>query len=104
MAKSTEPRPINLCLIGQKFMGRTHSNAALKVGKFFDLPQLPVMHTICGRDVAELGAFAKRWGWQHFTSDWQSAVKDPEIELVDVATPNNLHAEMSIAALEAGKH
>ena len=41
---------INICLIGQKFMGRAHSNAYLKVGKFFDLPAQPVMHTICGRD------------------------------------------------------
>jgi predicted dehydrogenase len=95
---------INVCLIGQKFMGRTHSNAFLKVGKFFDVPILPVMHTICGRNKAELEEFKNRWGWQHATTDWKSAVANPEIGLVDVGTPNHLHLEMSIAALEAGKH
>src|SRR5687767_14020740 len=95
---------INVCLIGQKFMGRTHSNAFLKVGKFFDVPLLPVMHTICGRNEAELREFQERWGWQNASTDWKRAVKDPEIGLVDVGTPNHLHAEMSIAALEAGKH
>ncbi len=97
-------KSINVCLVGQKFMGRTHSNAFLKVGKFFDLPVLPVMHTIAGRNEAELQEFADRWGWQHATTDWKKAVTDPEIGLVDIGTPNHLHAEMSIAALEAGKH
>ena len=97
-------RTIKICLIGQKFMGRAHSNAFLKVGKFFDVPILPIMHTICGRNEAELNEFADRWGWQHATTDWKSAVTDSEIGLVDVGTPNHLHAEMSIAALEAGKH
>jgi len=99
MAKS-----INVCLIGQKFMGRTHSNAFLKVGKFFDVPLLPVMHTICGRDARELREFQDRWGWLNSTTDWKRAIRNPEIGLVDVGTPNHLHAEMSIAALEAGKH
>jgi len=95
---------INVCLVGQKFMGRTHSNAFLKVGKFFDVPILPVMHTIAGRNAPELEEFKQRWGWQNATTDWKKAVTNPEIGLVDVGTPNHLHAEMSIAALEAGKH
>src|SRR6478735_9386968 len=100
-----EKKTINVCLIGQKFMGRTHSNAFLKVGKFFpDVPLLPVMHTICGRNEAELNEFKEVWGWQNASTDWKSAVKNPEIGLVDVGTPNHLHKEMAIAALEAGKH
>jgi predicted dehydrogenase len=95
---------INVCLIGQKFMGRTHSNAYLKVNKFFDVPLTPVMHTICGRNQAELQEFKDRWGWQNATSDWLASVKNPAIGLVDVGTPNDLHRDMSIAALEAGKH
>src|SRR5918994_573665 len=95
---------INVCLIGQKFMGRTHSNAFLKVGKFFDVPVEPVMHTICGRNQAELKEFQERWGWRNSSTDWERAVRSDEIGLVDVGTPNHLHAEMSIAALEAGKH
>jgi predicted dehydrogenase len=95
---------INVCLIGQKFMGRTHSNAYMKVAKFFDLPVLPVMHTICGRNQGELDEFAQKWGWANACNNWQSAVKNPEIQFVDVGTPNNLHKEMALACLEAGKH
>jgi predicted dehydrogenase len=95
---------INVCLVGQKFMGRTHSNAFLKVGKFFDVPIQPVMHTIAGRNRAELEEFKERWGWQNASIDWKTAITNPDIGLVDIGTPNHLHAEMSIAALEAGKH
>ncbi|MEA2734756.1 MAG: hypothetical protein QOE14_1207 [Humisphaera sp.] len=95
---------INVCLVGQKFMGRTHSNAFLKVDKFFDVPIKPVMHTIVGRNEAELREFQERWGWQNSSTDWKRAVRDERIGLVDIGTPNHLHAEMSIAALEAGKH
>jgi predicted dehydrogenase len=95
---------MNVCLIGHKFMGRTHSNAYLKVAKFFDLPVQPVMHTIVGRNAAELAEFKEKWGWKNASADWKASIANPEIGLVDVGTPNNAHAEMSIAALEAGKH
>ena len=95
---------LNVCLIGQQFMGRTHSNAYLKVGKFFDVPILPVMQTICDLNEVELRKFQERWGWRKTSIDWKSAVRDPEIGLVDLATPNHLHSEMAVAALEAGKH
>src|SRR5712672_3102714 len=97
-------RTINVCLIGQKFMGRAHSNAYLKAAKFFDLPATPVMHTIVARNKTELEAFAARWGWQSDSVDWRKAVADPAIDLGDVTTPNNKHREIVIAALEAGKH
>ena len=100
MAKET----INICLVGQKFMGRTHSNAYLKVAKFFNLPLNPVMHTVAGRNSAELEEFRQRWGWQNASTDWKKAISDPAIGLVDIGTPNYAHAEMAIAALEAGKH
>src|SRR4051794_18283078 len=96
---------MNVCLIGHKFMGRTHSNAYLKAPKFFtDLPVDPVMHTICGRNMDELREFAARWGWKNTSGDWKAAASNPEVQLVDVGTPNNAHMEMSIGALEAGKH
>ena len=94
----------NIALIGSKFMGRAHSNAYLKVARFFDLPLLPVMRTVAARNAGELETFAQRWGWQSWTTDAQAAVADQEIDLVDVVTPNNAHAELAIAALEAGKH
>jgi len=95
---------INVALIGSKFMGRAHSNAWLNVPKFFDVDPRPVMHTVVGRNAAELDAFAARWGWQIASTDWRAAVTAPEIGLVDIATPNDVHAEQAIAALEAGKH
>jgi len=97
-------KTVNVALVGQKFMGRTHSNAYGQVGKFFDVPVMPVMHTICGRDEKELAEFRDRWGWQRSTTDWRKAVTDDEIGLVDIGTPNHLHKDMSLAALEAGKH
>jgi predicted dehydrogenase len=95
----------NVCLIGNKFMGRAHANAFLKVNKFFtDLPSQVAMHTVVGRNEADNETFAKRWGFRNTSNDWRAAVRNPEIDLVDVTSPNNAHAEMSIAALEAGKH
>jgi predicted dehydrogenase len=99
------PKPlINVCLIGQKFMGRAHSNAYLKAPKFFDLPAEPVMHTVVGRDEAELAAFARKWGWMNHSTDWRKAIADPQIDLVDITAQNHMHREVAIAALEAGKH
>lgn len=94
----------NVALLGQKFMGRAHSNAYLKAARFFNLPKVPVMHTIVGRDLIALAPFADRWGWKHYSTTWKDVVKDPEIDLVDVSTPNYMHAEQAIAALSAGKH
>ncbi len=95
---------LRIALIGSKFMGRTHSNAYLKVNKFFDLPLLAVMDTIAARDAEDLKVFAPRWGWERFTTDWREVLGNAEIGLVDVGTPNHLHREQAIAALEAGKH
>ena len=95
---------INVALVGSKFMGRAHSNAWLNVPRFFDCDPLPVMHTVIGRNATELTAFAERWGWANATVDWRAGITDEEIDLVDIGTPNNVHAEQAIAALEAGKH
>ena len=97
-------QPIHVGLIGSKFMGRAHSNAFSQVAHFFELPRSPVMRTVAGRNAAELAAFAAKWGWQRHTTRWQDLADDPEIELVDVATPNHVHAEQSLAMLAAGKH
>ena len=96
--------PINITLLGSKFMGRAHSNAWLNVAKFFPSDLLPVMYTVVGRNAEELEQFAAQWGWSHASTDWEAAVAAPETDLVDIGTPNNVHAEQAIAALEAGKH
>ncbi len=94
----------NVALLGQKFMGRAHSNAYLKAARFFNLPRRPVMHTIVGLDLISLAPFADRWGWKNYSTVWKDVVRNPEIDLVDVSTPNYMHAEQAIAALSAGKH
>jgi predicted dehydrogenase len=98
-------KDVNVALVGTKFMGRAHSNAFLKVAKFFtNLPVNPVMHTVCARDPKATEEFAQRWGWQNISLDWKQTVANPDIHLVDIATPNNMHAPLAIAALENGKH
>jgi predicted dehydrogenase len=94
----------NVALFGQKFMGRVHSNAWLKAPRFFRLPIEPVMHTIVGRDLIALAPFADRWGWKKYNTNWKEVVKSSEIDLVDIGTPNYLHASQAVAALNAGKH
>ncbi len=94
----------NVALIGQKFMGRVHSNAFLKAPRFFNLPVVPVMHTITGLDLIALAPFADRWGWKKYSTAWKEIVKDPAIQLVDIATPHYMHAEQALASLAAGKH
>jgi predicted dehydrogenase len=95
--------PIAIALLGSKFMGRAHSHAWRTVPEFFDLPRRPQLRTVAARDAGALAAFAERWGWERWTVDWQEAVTDPEVDLVDIATPNHLHREQAVAALEAGK-
>ena len=98
------PPSICTAMLGQAFMGRAHSNAFRQVGPAFAPSLTPRMKTVAGRDAATLAPFAQRMGWEAWTDDWRTIASDPEVELVDVATPNHLHREMSIAMLEAGKH
>lgn len=93
----------NVALIGQGFMGRTHSNAYLKVAKFFKLPVKPVMHTVFGMKEEDPQAFADRWGWQNSSTDWKSVIHNENIDYVDIVTPNYMHMPPAMEALEAGK-
>jgi len=95
---------VNVALIGQAFMGRAHSNAWGQVNRFFDPPLAAVMHTTCDVDADSVRAFADRWGWAHTSTNYRKAVAEPAVDLVDLCTPNYLHAPMAIAALKAGKH
>ncbi|MFN0243439.1 MAG: Gfo/Idh/MocA family protein [Planctomycetota bacterium] len=98
------PPALPIALIGQKFMGRAHANAWGQAGRFFELARRPYVHTAAARDARELAAFAARFEIAKTTSDWRTIAEDEEVELVDIATPNDAHAEMSIAMLAAGKH
>ncbi|MBM4027442.1 MAG: Gfo/Idh/MocA family oxidoreductase [Planctomycetes bacterium] len=96
-------KQLNVGLIGYGFMGRTHSNAYRKVRNFFDVPYEPVLKTICGLEEKEAKAFADRWGFQGHTTDWRKVIDDKSINVVDICVPNNYHAEIAIAAAQAGK-
>ena len=85
-------------------MGWAHSNAWSQVAKFFELRLTPSLEVIAARDETTLPRFAEQWGWKRWTTRWRELARDPSIEVVDIGTPNHLHAEQSIAMLEAGKH
>ena len=95
---------VGIALLGSKFMGKAHSNAWSQVSRFFDVPSRPVLQYLAARDAEYLESFARRWGWNRWTTNWTEAVTDEEVDLVDIGTPNYLHHDQSIAALEAGKH
>ncbi len=97
-------KTLNVGLIGQKFMGRMHSNAWIKAPLFFDTPIKPVLKIICGRHKQQAQAFAKQWGWQEATDDWREVVNHPDVDVVDISTPTALHHEIALAAAKAGKH
>lgn len=95
---------VNVGLIGYQFMGKAHSNAYRQVGRFFpELPVEVVMHTVCGRNEPKVRAAAEEYGWTNVETDWRKVVENPEIDVIDISTPGNLHAEIAIAAAKAGK-
>jgi predicted dehydrogenase len=96
-------KTLNVGLIGYGFMGRTHSNAYCKVSHFFDVPYEPVLHVVCGLEEKVAKAFAKKWGYKSYTTDWRKVIEDDKVDVVDICVPNNVHAEIAIAAAEAGK-
>lgn len=97
-------KTVNIGMIGYKFMGKAHSNAYRQVGRFFDLPVTPVMKVICGRNKAGVTEAAEQLGWEDISTDWHKVVADPQIDVIDICTGNNTHAEIAIAAAQAGKH
>src|SRR6059036_1094563 len=96
-------KPLNIALIGYGFMGRTHSNAFLQAPRFFDLPYEPVLKAVCARNAERVQAFASNWGYESVETDWRALVDRRDIDLVDIASPNDTHAEIAIAAARAGK-
>ncbi|MBV8567135.1 MAG: Gfo/Idh/MocA family oxidoreductase [Methylobacteriaceae bacterium] len=96
-------KPLNVAVVGCGFMGRTHSNAFGKVGNFFNLEHRPVMKAVCARSDASVKAFAEQWGYESVETDWRRLVARKDIDLIDIATPNDTHAEIAIAAAQAGK-
>ncbi len=95
---------VGIGLIGYAFMGAAHSQAWRTAPHFFDLPLRPELTVLVGRDQVRLEAAAARLGWQQTETDWRRVLERDDVQLVDVCTPGDTHAEIAIAALEAGKH
>ena len=101
----TSTRPtLAVGMVGYAFMGAAHSQAWRTAPRFFDLPLTPTMQVVCGRDAERTAEAAERLGWAETETDWRRLVERPDIDLVDICTPGDTHAEIAIAALAAGKH
>jgi len=93
-----------IAMIGYAFMGAAHSQAWRNVHRFFDLGTRPEMAVVVGRDAAKVDAAADRFGWAESATDWRDVIAREDIDVVDICTPGDTHAEIAIAALAAGKH
>jgi predicted dehydrogenase len=96
-------KSLNVGMIGYGFMGRAHSNAYRQVSQFFDLEYRPVLKAVCARSPDKVKAFAGKWGYESVETDWRKLVERKDIDLIDICTPNNTHAEIALAAAKAGK-
>ena len=95
---------LRIAMIGHGFMGAAHSQGWRVAPRFFDLPVSPEMTVVVGRNEASVAASALKWGWNETATDWREVIARDDIDVVDIVTPGDTHAEIAIAALEAGKH
>ena len=103
MSTQEVPR-LGVGMVGHAFMGKAHSQAWRVAPRFFDLPMAPQMAVLGGRSRERVEAAARTLGWADVETDWRRLVARDDVDLVDVVTPGDSHAEIAIAALEAGKH
>ena len=96
--------PLGVAMIGYAFMGAAHSQAWRNAHRFFDLPVRPEMNVLCGRSAGAVESAAGKLGWRSWSTDWRDVLERDDVQVVDVCTPGDSHAEIAIAALEAGKH
>jgi predicted dehydrogenase len=94
---------VNIALIGYAFMGRAHSNAYRQVTPFFSPRVTPRLKVLCGRTPKNVRAAARQLGWEEAATDWEAVVRRPDIDVVDISTPGDLHMPIAIAAAKAGK-
>ncbi|MFI5933067.1 Gfo/Idh/MocA family protein [Actinoplanes sp. NPDC051494] len=91
-------------MVGHAFMGAAHSQAWRTVNHAFDLPLSARMSVVAGRDDQRAATAAAKLGWESHATDWRDVVARDDIDLIDICTPGDTHAEIAIAALAAGKH
>ncbi|WP_028271368.1 Gfo/Idh/MocA family protein [Arthrobacter sp. UNC362MFTsu5.1] len=95
---------LRVAMIGHGFMGAAHSQGWRTAPRIFDLPAEPEMAVVVGRNAEAVAAAARKWGWAESATDWREVVARDDIDVVDIVTPGDSHAEIAIAALAAGKH
>lgn len=95
---------IRVAMIGHGFMGAAHSVGWRQAPRVFDLPDDVEMTVVVGRNADAVAQAAAKWGWAESATDWREVIARPDIDVVDIVTPGDSHAEIAIAALEAGKH
>ena len=96
-------KELRVGMIGYGFMGRTHSNAYKRLNDFFPVQHRPVLKAVCARDPKKAQAFADVWGYERVETDWRKVVNAPDIDLIDIGSPNDTHYEIAMAAAKAGK-
>ncbi|MGW2826657.1 Gfo/Idh/MocA family protein [Streptomyces sp. NPDC001443] len=96
--------PLRVGMVGYAFMGAAHSQGWRTAGRVFDLPRQPVLAVLCGRDGQAARTAADRHGWAAVETDWRALIARDDVDLVDICTPGDSHAEIALAALAAGKH
>jgi len=102
--KMVQKKELRIGLIGCGFMGRTHSNGYNRVPNFFpELEYKPVLKAVCSRSKDKVSAFADQWGYESFETDWKKIIARDDIDVIDICAPNDMHAEIAIAAAAAGK-
>ncbi|WP_285250621.1 Gfo/Idh/MocA family oxidoreductase [Pseudarthrobacter sp. fls2-241-R2A-168] len=103
MSNQTHQGALGVAMIGYAFMGKAHSNAWRNVASYFDVPAFE-QKVLVGRDAAAVAEAAAKYGWQETATDWRTVIDRDDIHIVDICAPGWMHAEIAIAALEAGKH
>ncbi|MFF7450472.1 MULTISPECIES: Gfo/Idh/MocA family oxidoreductase [unclassified Streptomyces] len=103
-SEGADKPPLRVGMVGYAFMGAAHSQGWRTAGRVFDLPRQPVLSAICGRDPVAVRAAADRHGWAAAETDWRALITRDDVDLVDICTPGDSHAEIAVAALAAGKH
>lgn len=97
-------RRLAVAMIGYGFMGAAHSQGWRVAPRFFELEARPAMQLVVGRTANAVADAAEKWGWAESVTDWREAIARDDIDVIDIVTPGDSHAEIAIAALEAGKH
>lgn len=100
----TDKKELKIGMIGYNMMGKAHSHAYRDASFYFDTKVSPVLQAIAGRDVEKVKKAANQFGWESYETDWKRLISRDDIDVIDISTPNNTHADIAIAAAEAGKH